>query len=165
MHDFAFENRSYLGQFEAEFKKALARESGARGYCLMKKTGGRKSRDTVPLNTCKLYTHYDPILKLMETILLGIYTAQYRFYCTVGSSDFGTLTYFKQIWIAVKILRSNYKIRFSLYLAISCENGIFGSKKVGSSLYKGRHFFYWNRSIWVSKEPYFHADFKNVNIP
>jgi hypothetical protein len=47
----------------------------------------------------------------------------------VGSSDFGTLAYFKQIWIAVKILRSNYKIRFSLYLAISCENGIFGSKK------------------------------------
>jgi hypothetical protein len=28
---FAFENRSYLGQFEAEFKKALARESGAQG--------------------------------------------------------------------------------------------------------------------------------------
>jgi hypothetical protein len=26
---FAFENRSYLGKFEAEFKKALARESGA----------------------------------------------------------------------------------------------------------------------------------------
>jgi hypothetical protein len=49
--------------------------------------------------------------------------------CIVGSSNFGTLTYFKQIWIAVKILRSNYKIRFSSYLAISCENGIFGSKK------------------------------------
>jgi hypothetical protein len=26
---FAFENRSYLGEFEAEFKKALACESGA----------------------------------------------------------------------------------------------------------------------------------------
>jgi hypothetical protein len=26
---FVFENRSYLGEFEAEFKKALARESGA----------------------------------------------------------------------------------------------------------------------------------------
>jgi hypothetical protein len=26
-----FENRSYLGEFEAEFKKALARESGAPG--------------------------------------------------------------------------------------------------------------------------------------
>jgi hypothetical protein len=47
---FAFENRSYLGKFEAEFKKALARESGALGgYCLMKKIEGRKSRDTVPL--------------------------------------------------------------------------------------------------------------------
>jgi hypothetical protein len=28
---FAFENRSYLGEFEAEFKKALALESGAQG--------------------------------------------------------------------------------------------------------------------------------------
>jgi ATP-dependent Clp protease ATP-binding subunit ClpA len=28
---FAFENRSYLGEFEAEFKKALARQSGAQG--------------------------------------------------------------------------------------------------------------------------------------
>jgi hypothetical protein len=28
---FAFENRSYLGKFEAEFKKALARESGDQG--------------------------------------------------------------------------------------------------------------------------------------
>jgi hypothetical protein len=43
---FAFENRSYLGKFEAEFKKALARESEAQGYCFMKKTEVRKSRDT-----------------------------------------------------------------------------------------------------------------------
>jgi hypothetical protein len=28
---FPFENRSYLGEFEAEFKKALACESGAEG--------------------------------------------------------------------------------------------------------------------------------------
>jgi hypothetical protein len=28
---FAFENRSYLGEFEAEFKKALAGESWAEG--------------------------------------------------------------------------------------------------------------------------------------
>jgi hypothetical protein len=34
---FAFGNRSYLGDFEAEFKKALARESGPRWYCLMGK--------------------------------------------------------------------------------------------------------------------------------
>jgi hypothetical protein len=31
MHDFCVQNRSYLGEFEAEFKKALARESGAQG--------------------------------------------------------------------------------------------------------------------------------------
>jgi hypothetical protein len=31
MHDFAFENRSYLGESEAEFKKAVARESGVQG--------------------------------------------------------------------------------------------------------------------------------------
>jgi hypothetical protein len=43
------ENRSYLGEFEAEFKKALARESGAQGYCLMKKTEGQKSQETVLL--------------------------------------------------------------------------------------------------------------------
>jgi hypothetical protein len=42
-------NRSYLGEFEAEFKKALARESGAKGVLLDEKTEGRKSRDTVPL--------------------------------------------------------------------------------------------------------------------
>jgi hypothetical protein len=34
---FSFENQSYIGEFEAEFNKALARESGARGYYLMKK--------------------------------------------------------------------------------------------------------------------------------
>jgi hypothetical protein len=47
---FAFENRSYLGEFEAEFKKDLALESGVHGgYYLMKKTEGQKSCDTVPL--------------------------------------------------------------------------------------------------------------------
>jgi hypothetical protein len=35
---FVFENRSYLGEFEAEFKKAaLARESGAQGVLFDKK--------------------------------------------------------------------------------------------------------------------------------
>jgi hypothetical protein len=47
---FAFENRSYLSEFEAEFKKALARESGAQGVLFDEKTEGRKSPDTVPLN-------------------------------------------------------------------------------------------------------------------
>jgi hypothetical protein len=45
---FAFENQSYLGEFEAEFKKA--RESGAQGVLFDEKTEGRKSRDTVPLS-------------------------------------------------------------------------------------------------------------------
>jgi hypothetical protein len=37
-----FENQSYLGEFEAEFKKALARKSGVQfGYRLMKKTEGK----------------------------------------------------------------------------------------------------------------------------
>jgi hypothetical protein len=39
----------YRREFEAEFKKALVRESGARGGLLDEKTEGRKSRDTVPL--------------------------------------------------------------------------------------------------------------------
>jgi hypothetical protein len=40
---FAFENRSwYLGEFEAEFKKALARESGSQGVLFGEKTLGSK---------------------------------------------------------------------------------------------------------------------------
>jgi hypothetical protein len=35
---FALENRSYLGEFEAEFKKALARESGAQEELFDEKT-------------------------------------------------------------------------------------------------------------------------------
>jgi ATP-dependent Clp protease ATP-binding subunit ClpA len=43
---FEFENPSYLGEFEAEFKKALAHESGAEGVLFDgKKTEGRKSRE------------------------------------------------------------------------------------------------------------------------
>jgi hypothetical protein len=38
----------YLGKYEFIFKKALAQE-GTQGYCLPKKTGGRKSRESVPL--------------------------------------------------------------------------------------------------------------------
>jgi hypothetical protein len=38
-----------LGEFKAEFKKALARESGAQGVLFDEKTEGRKSRATVPL--------------------------------------------------------------------------------------------------------------------
>jgi hypothetical protein len=34
---FVFENRSYLGEFEAEFKKTLALESGAQGVMFDKK--------------------------------------------------------------------------------------------------------------------------------
>jgi hypothetical protein len=41
----AFQNRSYLGEFEEEFKNALARESGAQGVLFDKKIEGRKSRD------------------------------------------------------------------------------------------------------------------------
>jgi hypothetical protein len=92
----------------------------------------------------------------------------------LGSTDFGTLTYFKLIWIAGKILRSNYKIRFALFLATSCENGVFWSWKIKEYIhtyiyiqymYKGRQHFSWNRSISVSKDPYFYADFKNVDLP
>jgi hypothetical protein len=41
-----------IREYVAEFKKALARESGAQeGWdCLMKKTEGRKFRATVPLS-------------------------------------------------------------------------------------------------------------------
>jgi hypothetical protein len=44
MHDFCVRNRSHLGKFEAEFKKA-------KGVLFdEKKTEGQKSRDTIPLN-------------------------------------------------------------------------------------------------------------------
>jgi hypothetical protein len=39
----------YLREFEFIFKTALAHESGDPGYCLSKKTEGRKSRENVPL--------------------------------------------------------------------------------------------------------------------
>jgi hypothetical protein len=45
---FAFENRSYHGEFGAEFKKALARESGV--FFDEKKTEGGKSRETFLLS-------------------------------------------------------------------------------------------------------------------
>jgi hypothetical protein len=50
---FAFQNRSHLGEFEAEFKKALARESGAQGVLFDEKNQGSKSRDTVNLSLIK----------------------------------------------------------------------------------------------------------------
>jgi hypothetical protein len=46
---FAFEKQSYLGEFEAEFIKALARESEAQRVLFDEKTEGRNSCDTVPL--------------------------------------------------------------------------------------------------------------------
>jgi hypothetical protein len=39
---FAFENRPYLGEFEAEFKNALARESRAQGVLFDEKNRGSK---------------------------------------------------------------------------------------------------------------------------
>jgi hypothetical protein len=44
---FAFKNRSHL---EAEFKKALARESRAQGVLFDEKNEGQKSHDTAHLN-------------------------------------------------------------------------------------------------------------------
>jgi hypothetical protein len=64
---YALENRSYFGEFEAEIKKALARESGAQGVPVLfyeKKPEGRKSRDTVPLNVFN---------ELLYRLLLYIY--------------------------------------------------------------------------------------------
>jgi hypothetical protein len=46
---FVLENQSYLSEFEAEFKKDLARESGAQEVLFDEKTEGLKSRGTVPL--------------------------------------------------------------------------------------------------------------------
>jgi hypothetical protein len=62
---FAFENRSYLGEFEAEFKKALARELGAQWVLFEEKTEGQKSCDTVPLKCFSASCHlefYDQLI-------------------------------------------------------------------------------------------------------
>jgi hypothetical protein len=48
---FAFKNRSYIGKFEAEFKKALAGESGAQGILFDEKNRRSKYHDTVSLTT------------------------------------------------------------------------------------------------------------------
>jgi hypothetical protein len=44
-----FENRSYLSEFEAEFKKALARESGAQGVLFDEKKSRVENLVTLPL--------------------------------------------------------------------------------------------------------------------
>jgi hypothetical protein len=49
MHGFAFENRSYFGEFEAEFKKVSASESEAQGVLFDEKQPKVETRDTVPL--------------------------------------------------------------------------------------------------------------------
>ena len=41
----------YLGEIETEFENILAFLSGAQMGGIMTKTGGQKSRDTLPLNT------------------------------------------------------------------------------------------------------------------
>jgi hypothetical protein len=69
MLTFAFENRSYLGEFEAEFKKALARESGAQGVLFDEKTEGRQSRDSVPLRETASSSCFTRIGKSTRPIL------------------------------------------------------------------------------------------------
>jgi hypothetical protein len=50
MHEIGEYKVECLSEHEAEFKKALARESGVQGGLLdEKKIEGRKSRDTVPV--------------------------------------------------------------------------------------------------------------------
>jgi hypothetical protein len=46
---FALENRAYLGEFEAGFKKALPRESGPVGVLFDEKNRDQNSHDIVSL--------------------------------------------------------------------------------------------------------------------
>jgi hypothetical protein len=57
---FAFENRSYLGEFEAEFKKALARESGAQGVLFDEKNRRSKISWHCPFKIFSI-THEKPV--------------------------------------------------------------------------------------------------------
>jgi hypothetical protein len=60
--NFANDYLDFLGENEAICKTALGRESGD---CLMKKTEGRKSRDTVPLKTFLIAWFNRPIFNCM----------------------------------------------------------------------------------------------------
>ena len=44
----------YLGEIETEFENSLACLSGAQIGSNHEKAGGRKSRDTLPLNQCRV---------------------------------------------------------------------------------------------------------------
>jgi hypothetical protein len=48
--NFSNDYLDFLGEYEVICETALARESGPSGDCLMKKTEGRKFRDTAPLS-------------------------------------------------------------------------------------------------------------------
>jgi hypothetical protein len=54
-----FKNFEYLREFEFIFEKALAPYQEPRTDVLMKKTKGRKSRDTVPLTAHVVYTLFN----------------------------------------------------------------------------------------------------------
>jgi hypothetical protein len=72
-------------------------------------------------------------------------------YCILGSSDFGTFTYFELTWIAEKIIRLNYKIHFFV-LAVSCETSVFGPKKNNQFIIKSyTNFFLETSQYWYKK--------------
>jgi hypothetical protein len=77
----------------------------------------------------------------------SIFSVNKDMYSTGGSSDFGTLIYSTSNWFELgKNSKIKLKIRFSLFFAISCENGLFGSKKVRSSLSLKNRFF--GSNVW-----------------
>jgi hypothetical protein len=57
----------HIGEFEEEFKKALAHELVAQGVLFDEKTKGRKSRDSVPLKRLKPFI----ILILLHTVVVN----------------------------------------------------------------------------------------------
>jgi hypothetical protein len=74
------------------------------GSWLMRKTWRRKYCETAFLSDLNIYR--------IEIHIFIYYSVIYKVYWTLGSSDFGTLTYLKLIRIAERIVRSKYKIRF-----------------------------------------------------
>jgi hypothetical protein len=47
-------------------------------------------------------------------------------HCTIGEVDFGSSICYASIWTAKRILRSNYKRCFSLFLALPVRNRFLG---------------------------------------
>ena len=98
----------YLSEIETEFENTFACLSGAQKIWIMKKTGGWKSRDTLPLSAFTLY--------VFEVVKLTIFwvTSSTKFLCL---SELGTQAHSNQ-YIDEKGIGFTYIIK---YFILTCK--------------------------------------------